>query len=78
MSHPNYVRAGCCDDGRTRFERVSIPRGQTLTVHIPLKGSSLAYWDETRNAWSTETGPVQIFVGGSSADERQSTSIRVD
>src|SRR5450631_2291466 len=42
------------------FERVSIPRGQTRTVHIPLKASSLAYWDETRNAWSTEKGTVEI------------------
>ena len=59
------------------FKRVSIPRGATRTVWVPLKGSALAYWDETRNAWSTETGPVQIFVGGSSADERLSTSIPV-
>jgi beta-glucosidase len=60
------------------FERVSIPRGQTRTVSIPLKASSLAYWDETRNAWSTEKGTVQVFVGASSADERLSTSIRVE
>jgi beta-glucosidase len=60
------------------FERVSIPRGQTRTVHIPLKASALAYWDEARNAWSTETEPIEILVGGSSADERLSTSIRVD
>ena len=59
------------------FERVSIPRGQSRTVKVPLKASSLAYWDETRNAWSTELGPVEVFVGGSSADERLSTSIRV-
>jgi beta-glucosidase len=57
------------------FERVSIPRGQTRTVHIPLKASSLAYWDEVRNGWSTETGTVEVFVGGSSADERLSTSV---
>ena len=59
------------------FERVSIPRGQTRTVSIPLKASSLAYWDETRNAWSTEKGTVQVFVGASSADERLSTSVPV-
>ena len=59
------------------FQRVSIPHGRTQTVWIPLKASALAYWDETRNAWSTETGPVQIFVGGSSADERLSKSIPV-
>jgi len=60
------------------FERVSIPRGQTRTVSIPLKASSLAFWDETRNGWSTEPGTVQVFVGASSADERLSTSIRVE
>ena len=59
------------------FQRVKIPHGRTQTVWIPLKASALAYWDETRNAWSTETGPVEIFVGGSSADERLSKSIPV-
>jgi hypothetical protein len=59
------------------FERVSIPRGQTRTVHLPLKASALAYWDETRNGWVAEAGPVEVFVGGSSADERLSTFIPV-
>ncbi len=59
------------------FDRVSIPHGQTRTVRVPLKASTLAYWDEIRNGWSTEPGPVQVFVGGSSADERLSASIRV-
>jgi len=59
------------------FERVAIPRGKTRTVRIPLKASSLAYWDETRNGWSTEPGPVQVFVGKSSADEQLSATIRV-
>jgi beta-glucosidase len=62
----------------TGFKRVSIPSGRTRTVWVPLKGSALAYWDETQNGWLTETGPVQVFVGGSSADERLSTSIRVE
>jgi beta-glucosidase len=60
------------------FERVSIPRGHSRTVRIPLKASSLAYWDETKNGWSTEPGKVQVFVGASSADERLTTSIRVE
>jgi len=59
------------------FERTAIPRGKTRTVRIPLKASSLAYWDETRNGWSIEPGPVQIFVGKSSADEQLSATIRV-
>jgi beta-glucosidase len=59
------------------FERVSIPHGQTRTVRVPLKASSLAYWDEMRNGWTTEPGQVRVFVGGSSADERLSTSIAV-
>jgi beta-glucosidase len=59
------------------FERVSIPRGKTRRVTVPLKASALAYWDEERNRWDVEAGPVEVLVGGSSADLRLSRTIRV-
>jgi beta-glucosidase len=59
------------------FERVSIPRGQTRSVTFTVKAKDLAYWDEARNGWTVEAEPVEIQVGGSSADVAGAKTIRV-
>ena len=59
------------------FERVSIPHGQTRTVRFNLRAKDLAYWDEAGNRWIVETEPVEIEVGGSSADVRTMKTVRV-
>ena len=59
------------------FERVSIPRGQMRTVTFNLKAKDLAYWDEAGNRWTVEAEPVEIEVGGSSADVRVTKLISV-
>jgi beta-glucosidase len=46
------------------FRRVMIHAGETRTVTIPLKASSLAYWDG--KAFAVESDDVEIRVGGSS------------
>jgi beta-glucosidase len=46
------------------FRRVTIYAGETRTVSIPLKASSLAYWDG--KAFAVESDNVDIRVGGSS------------
>lgn len=46
------------------FRRVTIRAGETRTVTIPLKASSLAYWDG--EAFAVEGDTVEIRVGGSS------------
>ena len=59
------------------FERVAIPRGETRKVTFNLKAKDLAYWDEAGNRWIVETEPVEIEVGGSSADVRTMKTVRV-
>jgi beta-glucosidase len=46
------------------FRRVTIHAGETRTVTIPLKASSLAYWDG--KDFAVESDNVEIRVGGSS------------
>ncbi len=59
------------------FERVAIPHGQTRAVTFNLKAKDLAYWDEAGNRWVVEAEPVEIEVGGSSADVRVTKLISV-
>jgi beta-glucosidase len=42
--------------------------GETAEVVVRLRHSDLAHWDPTRHAWVTESGPVELLVGHSSAD----------
>lgn len=60
------------------FERVFVPRGQTRTVTIRLKASQLAYWDEAGSRWRVEPEPVEIQLGGSSADVRIKKTLLVE
>ncbi len=60
------------------FQRVAFQPGETKTVEIPLPAKSLAYWDETKHAWTVESGSIEIRVGSSSADERLKTTVTVE
>ncbi len=59
------------------FERVAIAQGQTRAVSFALKAADLAYWDEAGDRWVVESEPVEIRVGGSSAEIQLTKSIRV-
>jgi beta-glucosidase len=59
------------------FRRVNVPRGQTRTVVVPLKGESLAYWDEAQNKFVVEPESVEILAGASSADIKLRKTIQV-
>lgn len=50
------------------FSRVHLEPGETRTVHVPLKATQLAYWDQGRKALVVEPGTVQLMAGSSSAD----------
>jgi beta-glucosidase len=50
------------------FSRVHLEPGETKTIHIPLKTSELAYWDQKKKALVVEPEHIQIMVGSSSAD----------
>lgn len=74
VSYPNTKRAASLRSSPKElkgFVRTpNIMPGQTAMVSIPLRISDLKYWDSTANAgkgqWATETGAINIMVGGSS------------
>src|SRR2546430_1866907 len=59
------------------YRRITLNAGETRTVELSLRASSLAYWNPATHGWAAETDPVRIQVGTSSADLRLDTRIRV-
>src|SRR5579872_1104089 len=59
------------------FQRVALRPGESKTVTIPLKASTLAYWNEKANRFEVEEEPVKVMVGSSSADIKLDTTIHV-
>ncbi|PZG01787.1 beta-glucosidase [Micromonospora deserti] len=59
------------------FQRVHLGPGETKTVYIPLRATDLVHWDVTRDKWVLESSVHDMMVGGSSADIRQGTTLRV-
>ena len=61
--------------GAEGFKRVMVKAGETRTVAIPLKATSLAYWDGS--AMTVESDTAEIRVGGSSDAIALSKQIKV-
>lgn len=59
------------------FIRITLQPGASRTVHIPLKASSLAYWDEIKKGFSIEKDSIRILIGSSSEDIKQDTEVQV-
>jgi beta-glucosidase len=59
------------------FRRVAVKPGETRTVEIPLKASTLAWWDEKLPGFRVEAEPVSVMIGNSSSDIQLSTELRV-
>ena len=59
------------------FQRVSIKPGETRTVQIPLKASTLAWWDENLPGFRVEAEPVSVMIGNSSAGIQLTTVVNV-
>ncbi len=59
------------------FKRVTIGPNEKKTVEIPLKASSLAWWDQKLLGFRVEAEPVDVMVGNSSSDIQASTTVRV-
>jgi beta-glucosidase len=78
-----YVKHLASQVGRPReelkgFERVTLQPGETKTVEIPLKASSLAWWDEKLPGFRVEQEPVSVMIGNSSSDIVARTTVRVE
>jgi beta-glucosidase len=69
VSRPNEELKG--------FRRITLAGGEMTKVELPLRAHDLAYWDETRNAWTVEADRVRVAVGSSSADLKADKTIQV-
>ncbi len=59
------------------FQRVTLKTGETKTVEIPLKASTLAYWDVKLGKFKVEAEPVRLMIGSSSNEIRLTTRVIV-
>jgi beta-glucosidase len=59
------------------FRRVTIMPGETVTVDIPLKAETLAYWNSGNHAFEVEAGKVKIMLGSSSHNIRTEKTIEI-
>jgi beta-glucosidase len=59
------------------FTRIGLRPGEKQTVTFTLPAERLAFYDVTAHAFTVEPGAVEILVGGSSQDIRQSSRIVV-
>ncbi len=60
------------------FRRVTLKPGEMRTMEFSLPASSLAYWNPSSHQWVLEQEPVEVAVGGSSADIRVRRRIQVE
>ncbi len=59
------------------FDRVHLAAGETKSVTLALKGSSLAYWSDVSNHFVIEPDQVELRVGASADDIRLRQAISV-
>ena len=57
------------------FKRIHLAAGETQTVSFPLDGQALTYWDQSKKRFALEAGMVDVMVGASSGDVRQTGSL---
>ena len=59
------------------FQRITLEPNETKTVQIPLKASTLAYWDDKQARLKVEAEPLNLMIGSSSKDIKLTTEVRV-
>jgi beta-glucosidase len=59
------------------FKRRMVRKNESTTFEFTLQADDLAYWDNETDSCILETGIVNIMVGASSEDIRQTKSIQV-
>ena len=57
------------------FAKVELKPKQTKTVAFMLDREAFWYFDTDTNAWSTEAGEFEVWVGGSSRDVREKRTV---
>jgi beta-glucosidase len=59
------------------FKRVTLNPNETKTVQIPLKASTLAFWDVKQNQFKVEAEPLKLMIGSSSKDIKMAATVSV-
>jgi beta-glucosidase len=59
------------------FAHVPLKAGETKTVTLEVPVASLRYWDEKKSEWALEKGKIEILVGASSGDIRQTAGVEI-
>ncbi len=59
------------------FRRVTLNAGETKTVTMEIPLKDLRYWNEGTNAWDLEHGKLQLLLGGSSDDIRETAEVTI-
>ena len=70
-SHPREIRALC------GFTRVHLKSGETRTVSLAVPATALRRWNEEKKAYAIPSGDWTIVAGASSADVRQTVSVKL-
>lgn len=65
------------DKALKAFAKVELKPGEVKQVHLPVKVSNLAYYDESKHKWVIPQGKYDIMVGSSSRDIKGQTTITV-
>lgn len=60
------------------FRRLHLKAGETTTVNFELKAADLSFWNEDTHAWEVESGVVNVLLGSSSADIRQTNAFAMN
>ncbi|OQP60532.1 glycosyl hydrolase [Niastella vici] len=59
------------------FEKIFLKPGETMTVSMEVKVADLAFYDESKKAWNTESGEYVLQLGNSSRHIFQQVKISV-
>jgi beta-glucosidase len=59
------------------FKRLALKRGETKTVTLTIPATALRRWDNAKNAYVLPSGKWKIHAGASSADLRQTDTIKL-
>ncbi len=60
------------------FTKVRLNRGESKRVHIALRPSALAFYDEQSKKWRADPGEYGILVGASSRDIRLRAAVSIE
>ncbi len=59
------------------FQRIHLKPGEVKNVRFSLEAKALAWWNEKKDRFEVEEGPIDIMIGASSADIRLETTAMI-